>query len=240
MRILTGPDGPATDLVRLRTSRRLYAAPDGPWLRANMVSTVDGAATGESGKSGSINNAVDKRIFDLLRELADAVVVGAGTARVEGYRPADRPTVVVSRSGRVPERLRDAEPGRVLMATCRAAHALDEARAVLGDDNVLVLGGHRVDLAALKARLAERGLTPPALRGRPAPAARPARPGRPGRAGRDAGARGWSAGCTRGSPTARPSTYPSSCGCCSRRSTPCSGAGSYVVTIEPSCLNCGV
>jgi riboflavin biosynthesis pyrimidine reductase len=157
MRILKGPDGPADNITDADV-RGLYAADDGPWLRANMVSTVDGAATGESGKSGSISNDVDKRIFELLRELADAIVVGAGTARIEGYRPADRPTVVVSRSGRVPERLRDAEPGRVLMATCQAAAALDETRALLGDDNVLVLGGHRVGLRVLKDRLAERGL----------------------------------------------------------------------------------
>ncbi len=123
-----------------------------------MVGTVDGAATGESGTSGSINNHVDKRIFDLLRDLADAVVVGAGTARIEGYRPADLPTVVVSRSGRVPDRLRDAGPGRVVMATCQAAPDLDATRAHLGDENVLVLGGHRVDLCVLKDRLAERGL----------------------------------------------------------------------------------
>jgi riboflavin biosynthesis pyrimidine reductase len=161
MRQLIGPDGPAPDLAHDLTDRdlaRLYAAPQGPWLRANLVTTVDGAATGESGKSGSINNAVDKRIFDLLRELADAVVVGAGTARIEGYRPADLPTVVVSRSGRVPEGLRAAPAGRVLLATCRAADALDEARDVLGADNVLVLGGHRVDLAELKVRLTERRL----------------------------------------------------------------------------------
>jgi len=157
MRILTGPDGPA-DEVTDDDLRRLYAAPDRPWLRANMVGTVDGAATGESGKSGSINNDIDKRIFDLLRDLADAVVVGAGTARIEAYRPADRPTVVVSRSGQVPDRLRDAGPGRVVMATCQAAPDLDAARAHLGDDNVLVLGGHRVDLCVLKDRLAERGL----------------------------------------------------------------------------------
>jgi len=157
MRILTGPDGPANELTDADL-RRVYAAPDGPWFRGNMVSTIDGAAAGESGTSGSINNGVDKRIFDVLRELADAIVVGAGTARIEGYRPADRPTVVVSRSGRVPERLIGAEPGRVLMATCQAAEALDETRAVLGDENVLVLGGHRVDLAALKDRLGERGL----------------------------------------------------------------------------------
>jgi riboflavin biosynthesis pyrimidine reductase len=123
-----------------------------------MVGTVDGAATGETGRSGSINNAADKRIFDVLRGLADAVLVGAGTARIEGYRPADLPTVVVSRSAQVPDLLREAEPGRVLVATCRAASALEEARAVLGEENVLVLGGHRVDLPALKDQLAERGL----------------------------------------------------------------------------------
>ena len=51
-----------------------------------MVSTVDGAATGPDGRSGGINNAADKRVFDTLRRLCDAVVVGAGTARDEGYR----------------------------------------------------------------------------------------------------------------------------------------------------------
>jgi riboflavin biosynthesis pyrimidine reductase len=167
MRILTGPGGPPSDQSDLSGDvsdarlRELYAAPPlGPgraWLRVNMVATVDGAATGESGKSGSINNAVDKRVFDLLRDLADVIVVGAGTARVEGYRPADRPTVLVSRSGQVPERLRDGEPGRVLMATCRHAPGLAAARSQLGDDHVLALGGHRVDLGALKTELAARG-----------------------------------------------------------------------------------
>ena len=54
----------------------LYAAPDQPWLRVNMVATVDGAATGEDGTSRSINNGADKVVFDLLRDLSDALVVG--------------------------------------------------------------------------------------------------------------------------------------------------------------------
>ena len=99
--------------VSKRDLEALYAAPTTPWLRVNMVSTLDGAVTGESGRSGAISNDVDRRIFELLRELADVVVVGAGTARIEGYRPADLPVVVVSRSGRVPEKLRGVEPGRV-------------------------------------------------------------------------------------------------------------------------------
>ena len=139
------------------TCAEVYAAPETPWLRVNMVSTIDGAATGESGLTASINNEPDQRVFHLLRELADCVVVGAGTARTEGYPPLDVPLVVVSRSGRVPEALRDAEPGRVLLATCSHAPGLDEALAILGDAHVLVLGSHRVDLAQLKQALVDRG-----------------------------------------------------------------------------------
>ena len=148
MRTLLGPEG---DL------REVYAAPRAPWLRVNMVSTVDGAATGESGLTASINNEPDQRVFRLLRELADVVVVGAGTVRAEGYTPLTTPLVVVSRSGAVPETLRGAEPGRVLMATVSVGAGLEESRDLLGAANVMVLGSHRVDLAALKQALADRG-----------------------------------------------------------------------------------
>ncbi|MGB0099129.1 MAG: dihydrofolate reductase family protein [Nocardioides sp.] len=151
MRVLVGPD--VTDLATL------YAAPADPWLRVNMVGTVDGAATGESGRSGSINNAIDGAVFEHLRATADAVIVGAGTARAEGYGPTRIPIIVVSRRGDVPERLRDAPPGAVLMATCAAAEGLSEARAELGTEQVLVLGSHRVDLPGLRQALVERGWT---------------------------------------------------------------------------------
>ncbi|MDQ0686921.1 riboflavin biosynthesis pyrimidine reductase [Streptomyces sp. B4I13] len=58
-----------------------------PWLRANMVSTLDGAAQ-HDGRSQPISTAADMRIFGTLRGLADVVVVGAETVRLEGYRPA--------------------------------------------------------------------------------------------------------------------------------------------------------
>ncbi|MFE2922474.1 pyrimidine reductase family protein [Streptomyces goshikiensis] len=68
-----------------------YAYPplseDAHWLRANMVSTLDGAAQHE-GRSQPISGASDMRIFGTLRALADVVVVGAETVRQEGYRPA--------------------------------------------------------------------------------------------------------------------------------------------------------
>ena len=216
MRTLLGPDG---DL------REVYAAPETPWLRVNMVSTIDGAATGESGLTASINNEADQRVFQLLRELADCVVVGAGTARAEGYPPLDIPTVVVSRSGSVPEKMRDAEPGRVLLATVSVASGLEAARDLLGDDHVLVLGSHRVDLAALKQALVDRGFGDILCEGGP-------------HLLRDLLDQGVAdeldctfvprlvAGTQPASPTARPSTYPSRCTRSSRRTARCWGAGS--------------
>jgi riboflavin biosynthesis pyrimidine reductase len=155
MRILTdelgGATGEATDLDEL------YRPPSLPWLRVNMVSTLDGAANGESGKSGSINNEADKRVFHALRDQADAIVVGAGTARTERYGVAAVPLAIVSHRGLVPERLRDAPEGKVLLVTCAESLGLDECRATLGTDQVLVVGQSQVDLAAMRSALVERG-----------------------------------------------------------------------------------
>ncbi len=158
MRVLIGPTGETPTQAGPPDLAELYASPQQPWLRVNMISTLDGAATGESGTSGSINNPADKQVFDTLRGLADAIVVGAGTARAEGYGPVDRPIVVVSRSASVPETLRGAEPGQVLLATRTEGEHLAEARELLGADHVLVGGSHRIDLPRLKAELVERGL----------------------------------------------------------------------------------
>jgi riboflavin biosynthesis pyrimidine reductase len=62
-----------------------YAGPqDRTWLRMNFVESLDGAAT-RSGRSGGLGGGGDTRVFGLLRRLADVVLVGAGTARAEGY-----------------------------------------------------------------------------------------------------------------------------------------------------------
>lgn len=148
MRVLLGED---------EELEALYAPPDEPWLRVNMVATLDGAATGEDGKSGSINNRIDKVVFHLLRDLSDALVVGAGTIRVEGYAVGRKPLVVVSRTASVPPTQRDARRGMVLMATVASAPYVDEARDILGEENVMVLGSHRVDLARMRDELVLRG-----------------------------------------------------------------------------------
>jgi riboflavin biosynthesis pyrimidine reductase len=57
---------------------------DQPWLSVNFVSSIDGAAT-HNGLSAELGGEADKRVFDLLRRPRDAIVVGAGTVRAEGY-----------------------------------------------------------------------------------------------------------------------------------------------------------
>lgn len=143
MRALLPLDAPQRELGDddLRT---LYATPPGGWLRANMVSTVDGAAWGSDGLSGSVNTKADIRVFHLLRELADAIVVGAGTARAETYGAAGKPLVLVSNSGEVPE--------------IDGAIAVVPAKAGCTGPDVLVLGEEAVDLTLLRSALAERGL----------------------------------------------------------------------------------
>ena len=160
MRLLLGPGAPRE--VEPGELAALYARPDdlpegSVWVRASMVSTLDGAATGPDGDSGGINNEPDHAVFDALRDGADAILVGAGTARAEGYGGAAVPIVVVSRRGSVPETLRGLEPGRVVLATASGAEHLGEAEALLGADHVWLLGESDVDLAAIVPRLAERG-----------------------------------------------------------------------------------
>src|SRR5215470_13520833 len=61
-------------------------APPARWLRANMVASLDGAATAD-GRSGGLSGEADRQVFALLRAHADVILVGAGTARAEGYAP---------------------------------------------------------------------------------------------------------------------------------------------------------
>lgn len=62
----------------------LVAMLDHTGVRVNFVSSIDGAAT-HDGLSGGLSGPADQRFFELLRRVADVVVVGAGTVRDEGY-----------------------------------------------------------------------------------------------------------------------------------------------------------
>src|SRR3954469_22209734 len=54
-------------------------------LRVDFVCSADGAAQAE-GRSAGLQTPGDNRVFAALRDLADVVLVGAGTARAEGSR----------------------------------------------------------------------------------------------------------------------------------------------------------
>lgn len=62
---------------------------DRPWVLVNMVVSVDGA-TALDGVSGGLGGAGDRTVFRVLRDLADVILVGAGTMRAERYRAPRR------------------------------------------------------------------------------------------------------------------------------------------------------
>jgi riboflavin biosynthesis pyrimidine reductase len=172
------PDGPELDDLALAAR---YAYPDpmpasGRWLRANMVASVDGAVVGPDHRAGSLGTPADRQVFGVLRALADAIVVGASTVRVEGYGPArvrphlaglraqrgQRPravVVVVSRSLDLDldAPLFTAAAERTVVVTGEASDPARRTRVGRVAD-VVVAGETDVDLPAAVAALADRGL----------------------------------------------------------------------------------
>ncbi len=147
-----------------------------PWLRANMVATVDGAAGSPDGRSATISSDADRRVFGRLRGLADVVLVGAGTARTEGYRPARvRPEHAERRRAAgqtdVPAialvtRSLDLDLGsdllarstvRTVVVTSASSDPGRRARVAEVAD-LIVAGEDQVDLALAVTALRERGL----------------------------------------------------------------------------------
>lgn len=70
--------------------RELYAYPDDLqrcWVRGNMISSLDGGATSD-GKSGGLAGPGDRALFNIMREAADVILMGAATVRIENYSGA--------------------------------------------------------------------------------------------------------------------------------------------------------
>ncbi len=61
------------------------APPDRPYLVLNMAATADGRVA-VGGRSAPVAGSADRELFHHQRTQADAVMAGAGTARVERYR----------------------------------------------------------------------------------------------------------------------------------------------------------
>jgi riboflavin biosynthesis pyrimidine reductase len=169
------PAGQRPDLAAL------YAYPAGldrAWVRANMIESADGAAEVD-GRSGGLSGPGDRDVFGVLRALADVILVGAGTARDEQYRPARvRPEWAGLRAGRPaappiavltgrldldlagpllsPATGGPAPDARTIVITCGTC-AADRRAAAAAHADVIVAGERQVDLAAAVAALAQRG-----------------------------------------------------------------------------------
>jgi riboflavin biosynthesis pyrimidine reductase len=152
-----------------------YRLPPGRSLRVNFIASLDGATTID-GVSEGLGSVGDRRVFRVLRALADVVLVGHGTAAAEGYRvvtadspvgrlrasigsPPTLPIAVVSRRASL-----DPASGLVrgatsptLLVTCESADPARRAALTAAGVTVLVCGDADVDLPQALDRLAELG-----------------------------------------------------------------------------------
>jgi riboflavin biosynthesis pyrimidine reductase len=147
-------------------------------VRANMVSSVDGAGTVD-GLSEGLQTAGDNSVFATLRDLADVVLVGAGTAVAEKYRPVHLsqrrsdlrrdlglaptlPLAIVSRSLHVdpaaPLFTAVDTAARTLVFTVEAADPAIKA-SLHNVAEVVECGEAEVDLSAAVEVLRTRGMT---------------------------------------------------------------------------------
>jgi 5-amino-6-(5-phosphoribosylamino)uracil reductase len=166
---------PAIDHVDVNQLAEHYAYPDdnvSRTIRANMVSTVDGAVTVD-GRSQPISGDADWYLFGLQRALADVIVVGAGTARTEGYGPGrarpefahlrervgqpSTPTLaLVTRRGELDPNADYLDgPARPIVITCASGQS--RLGPVVERADVIVVGADDVDLPAAMSELERRG-----------------------------------------------------------------------------------
>ena len=149
--------------------------PAGPGVRMNFVTSVDGAAE-IGGRSAGLGNPPDKKVFGLLRQYPDGLLVGAGTLRQEEYHavrldPARRAwreargldayprLIVISRRLDLsPTQGAFAKaPRRPIILTTEDAPP-DRVTALSVVADVVAFGRGSVDLAACLADLRERGI----------------------------------------------------------------------------------
>lgn len=149
---------------------------DGCWIAGHMVGGLDGTAAIE-GRVGALSTQPDVLHFRRMRQLADLVMVGAETVRLEGYgvvrldadaqeerraqgRPQTPPLAVVSRSLDLDwsaKAFRDApDHARTVVITTESADVekLEAAREVA---DVIVAGETSVEPRRLRGELAQRG-----------------------------------------------------------------------------------
>ncbi|UOW02404.1 dihydrofolate reductase family protein [Clavibacter michiganensis subsp. michiganensis] len=157
----------------------LYRPGSADHVRLNFVASVDGSVVGADGTSDSLSSVVDRRILGVIRELADVVLVGAGTVRAERYvLPRRTPLAVATSSGDL-EGHRfdpDAAQGRLLVlcppeARDRAVATLDGVPAEIVTVPLGAAADGRMSGDVVVDALRGRGLTHVVCEGGPALAA---------------------------------------------------------------------
>jgi riboflavin biosynthesis pyrimidine reductase len=131
MRRLLPDPGPTTVLEQLE-SYRPWEEPreERPHVAMNFVATLDGRATIE-GRSGPIGSDADTAMLAGLRTRFDAVMIGAGTMRVERYSPLASKLVIVSGRLDLPwDAPAFAEKGEVLIFTASETEPPETAASI--------------------------------------------------------------------------------------------------------------
>ncbi len=149
---------------------------DEPWVSFNFVSSLDGAASVD-GRSGELGNAMDQRLFMLLRHTADVIVVGAQTIRAEGYGgellsgeaqqwrteqglAPHPPLAIVSGSLNLAPELQVFTQAPVKPLIFTVASAPREQRLALSKvAEVIDVGAHDVEVEKIVTELVDRGFT---------------------------------------------------------------------------------
>lgn len=114
-----------------------------PYVRANMISSLDGSSTA-AGRSGGLGGDGDRRVFGALRAAADVVLVGAATVRDEDYGTPERPALAIVTRGTIARTDRLYPPSGAEPIVYSGHGESVDLRAVLGD---LYARGHRRVLA---------------------------------------------------------------------------------------------
>jgi len=104
---------------------------------ANLVMGSDGSTT-LNGCSDQLSSKADRLRFHELRAAANSILIGGNTARNEPYGKTPVPLVVLSKSGEIPEAVRN-NP-LVHIWDLDPASAISKAQGLFGPD-VLVEGG---------------------------------------------------------------------------------------------------
>jgi riboflavin-specific deaminase-like protein len=156
-----GPASADALMADLRLHERAHD--DRPYVVLNMVESLDGRAT-IGGSVGELTSDVDQRILYGLRAQTDALLVGAGTVRNEGYGglfpdlpEGDPQPIVAIVSGRVdlpPDLALLGESGaRIVLATSHPDATLGFDHAASVDYLRVPAAGGRADTASILAAL---------------------------------------------------------------------------------------